>query len=150
MASHLRVGVLTFHRCINYGSYWQARCLVEGLRARGHDAVLLDHHDDAVARAEWRCAFQPSLPERSRIEDLPRYKEKGRKFLAAFDALPQSFANVLWFNPIVHIIGMNRAGVYATYRAEYVQPVYVALVAAVLFQVGLALLYRWHRDLALR
>lgn len=45
---------------------------------------------------------------------------------------------------------MNRAGVYATYRAEYVQPVYVALVAAVLFQVGLALLYRWHRDLALR
>ena len=67
-----------------------------------------------------------------------------------FDALPQSFANVLWFNPIVHIIGMNRAGVYATYRAEYVQPVYVALVAAVLFQVGLALLYRWHRDLALR
>lgn len=90
MASSLRVGVLTFHRCINYGSYWQARCLVEGLRARGHDAVLLDHHDDDVSRAEWRCAFQPSLPERSRAEDLPRYKEKGRKFLAAFDALPQS------------------------------------------------------------
>jgi hypothetical protein len=90
MASPLRVGVLTFHRCINYGSYWQARCLVEGLRARGHDAVLLDHYDDTVARAEWRCAFQPSLPERSRLEDLPRYKEKGRKFLAAFDALPQS------------------------------------------------------------
>lgn len=90
MASPLRVGVLTFHRCINYGSYWQARCLVEGLRARGHDAVLLDHHDDAVSRAEWACAFQPSLPERSRLEDLPRYKAKGRKFLAAFDALPQS------------------------------------------------------------
>ncbi|WP_294192097.1 polysaccharide pyruvyl transferase family protein [uncultured Sphingomonas sp.] len=90
MASPLRVGVLTFHRCINYGSYWQARCLVEGLRARGHDAVLLDHHDDAVTRAEWRCAFQPSLPERSRAEDLPRYKQKGRTFLAAFDALPQS------------------------------------------------------------
>ena len=90
MASSLRVGVLTFHRCINYGSYWQARCLVEGLRARGHDAVLLDHHDDQVTRAEWRCAFQPSLPERSRAEDLPRYKEKGRRFLAAFDALPQS------------------------------------------------------------
>ncbi|WP_238560169.1 polysaccharide pyruvyl transferase family protein [Sphingomonas sp. Mn802worker] len=90
MASPLRVGVLTFHRCINYGSYWQARCLVEGLRGRGHDAVLLDHHDDDVARAEWRCAFQPSLPLRSRADDLPRYKAKGRKFLAAFDALPQS------------------------------------------------------------
>src|SRR5690349_8232637 len=42
--SSLKIGVLTFHRCINYGSYWQARCLVDGLRARGHDAVLLDHH----------------------------------------------------------------------------------------------------------
>ena len=38
----MRVGVLTFHRCINYGSYWQARCLVEAIAARGHDAVLLD------------------------------------------------------------------------------------------------------------
>ena len=31
----MRVGVLTFHRCINYGSYWQARCLVEAIAARG-------------------------------------------------------------------------------------------------------------------
>ena len=52
-----KIGVLTFHRCINYGSYWQARCLVEGLRARGHDAVLLDHDSPQVNRAEWRCAL---------------------------------------------------------------------------------------------
>ncbi len=39
MASPLRVGVLTFHRCINYGSYWQARCLVEGLRVAFPSAV---------------------------------------------------------------------------------------------------------------
>ena len=31
----MKIGVLTFHRCINYGSYWQARSLVEGLRSRG-------------------------------------------------------------------------------------------------------------------
>ncbi|MDR6788493.1 hypothetical protein J2Y58_001851 [Sphingomonas sp. BE138] len=88
--SPAQVGVLTFHRCINYGSYWQARCLVEGLRARGHDAVLLDHHDPAVVRAEWRCALQPALPERTRAADLPAYKRKARRFVAAIDALPRS------------------------------------------------------------
>jgi hypothetical protein len=84
------IGVLTFHRCINYGSYWQARCLVEGLRARGHEAVLLDHQCEEVSRAEWRCAFQPSLPERTERFDLGAYKEKGRKFLQAFQGLPLS------------------------------------------------------------
>ncbi len=86
----MKVGVLTFHRCINYGSYWQARCLVEGLRAMGHDAVLLDHDDPAVRSAEWRCAFQPQLPHRTSRADMPRYAAKARKFLAAFDRLPQS------------------------------------------------------------
>ena len=85
-----RIGVLTFHRCINYGSYWQARCLVEGLRRLGHDAELLDHHSSAATRAEWRCAFQPQLPWRTARDDYPRYAAKARRFLAAFDALPQS------------------------------------------------------------
>lgn len=86
----MRVGVLTFHRCINYGSYWQARCLVEGLRALGHDAELLDHDAPEVRRAEWRCALQPQLPQRTRRDDLPRYAAKTRAFFAAFDRLPES------------------------------------------------------------
>ncbi len=85
-----KIGVLTFHRCINYGSYWQARCLVEGLRSRGHDAVLLDHESREVTSAEWRCAFQPLLPERSSLADQRLYGAKVRKFLADFDRLPQS------------------------------------------------------------
>lgn len=67
-----------------------------------------------------------------------------------YDAVPAGFREVLWFNPLVHIVGTNRAAFYSTYRAEYVQPVYVALVAAILFGIGLALLFKWHRDLALR
>jgi hypothetical protein len=86
----MKIGVLTFHRCINYGSYWQARCLVEGLRAQGHDAELLDHDSPEVRRAEWRCAFQPQLPKRTPRSDYPRYAAKARRFLSAFDALPQS------------------------------------------------------------
>ena len=85
-----RIGILTFHRCINYGSYWQARSLVEGLRARGHDAVLLEHHNAQVNLAEWRCAFQPLLPQRSPRADFPLYAAKVRKLLSAVDRLPRS------------------------------------------------------------
>ena len=40
MRSRCGTGVLTFHRCINYGSYWQARCLMEGLRRRAASDAL--------------------------------------------------------------------------------------------------------------
>ncbi|MEZ2224028.1 polysaccharide pyruvyl transferase family protein [Rhizobium sp. RCC_161_2] len=85
-----KVGVLTFHRCINYGSYWQARCLVEGLRSIGLDPVLLEHRSASVDRAEWRCAFQPQLPAKTRPDDYSLYKRKIRKFFDAFAALPLS------------------------------------------------------------
>lgn len=90
MNSQQKIGVLTFHRCINYGSYWQARCLVEGLHARGHDAVLLEHTSSKVNLAEWRCAFQPVLPTPTPKSDYPLYKRKMREFFSAFAALPRS------------------------------------------------------------
>jgi polysaccharide pyruvyl transferase WcaK-like protein len=90
MASALKVGVLTFHKCINYGSYWQARCLVENLRSRGHDAELLDHDCRCVRRAEVRCALQPKLPERTPGSELKGYAEKTRRFISAIADLPLS------------------------------------------------------------
>lgn len=89
MTASKRIGILTFHRCINYGSYWQARCLAEGLRARGHDAVLLDHHSRRINLAEWRCALRP-IPEAPLMQQRSAYVEKARKFFAAFDNLPLS------------------------------------------------------------
>lgn len=85
-----KIGVLTFHRCINYGSYWQARCLVEGLRAAGHDAVLLDHVSERVNRAEWRCALSPLLPAPTSAPDRRLYRAKIDQFLEAFADLPLS------------------------------------------------------------
>lgn len=92
MGQARKIGVLTFHRCINYGSYWQARCLVTGLRARGYDAVLLDYTCREATRAEWRCALQPLLPERSPPCDARSYADKTRKFLAAIDEIPREQA----------------------------------------------------------
>lgn len=88
--SSLRIGVLTFHRCINYGSYWQARSLVEGLRARGHEAVLLDYTCPEIDHTEWRCALQPLLPRRSSQADIRAYARKTRAFHEAIAQLPLS------------------------------------------------------------
>jgi hypothetical protein len=90
MARKRKVGVLTFHKCINYGSYWQARCLVEGLRARGLDAELLDHDCECVRLAEAKCALQPKLPDRTPQRELPSYRAKARKFIKAIAQLPLS------------------------------------------------------------
>jgi hypothetical protein len=86
----MRIGVATFHASINYGSYWQARCLVEGLRALGHDAVLMDHESREVRSRELRNAFQPELPQRTARRHLPALGRKVRAFAAAVAALPRS------------------------------------------------------------
>jgi polysaccharide pyruvyl transferase len=85
-----KLGILTFHKCINYGSYWQARCLAEGLRARGHDVEILDHDCRCIRRAEVRCAFQPKLPDRTPRQELKHYAEKTRRFAGAIAELPLS------------------------------------------------------------
>ncbi len=86
----LKIGVLTFHRCINYGSYWQSRCLVEGLQQRGHNAVILDHHSSRVNFSEWKCALQPVLPTPVPKADHGLYRQKTEKFFKLFDSLPLS------------------------------------------------------------
>ena len=88
MGQHKKVGILTFHKCINYGSYWQARCLVEGLSACEHEVELLDHDCGRVRRAEAKCALQPKLPQRTPSQELPLYRAKARKFADVIAKLP--------------------------------------------------------------
>ena len=90
MSKGSSVGVLTFHKSINYGSYWHARCLVKGLRARGLDARLLDHDCQTVTLAEWRCSLQPGLPRPTPRARLGEYKQKSRKFIDAWRHSPLS------------------------------------------------------------
>ncbi len=105
-----RIGVLTFHRCINYGSYWQARCLVEGLRQRGADAVLLDHQTPRVDLAEWRCALAPQRPAHTGRPEREAYACKTRRFFAAFEELPLSPPFSLDFPPTLDDCDMVLVG----------------------------------------
>src|SRR3546814_4006286 len=83
-----RLGVRTFHRCIDYGSYWQARCLVEGLRGMGVEAELLDHDSPRVTRAELRCALSPTLPQRTPRSDFPARSEEHTPDLQSLMRIP--------------------------------------------------------------
>ncbi|MDX1786139.1 MAG: sugar ABC transporter permease, partial [Roseovarius sp.] len=64
-----------------------------------------------------------------------------------FDAVPQPYRDYLWWNPLIHIVGMVRKGMYATYDATYVSPFYVFLISLVCFAAGLLLLRRYHKDI---
>lgn len=85
-----RIGILTLHRCINNGSFWQTAALVTGLRERGFDVTVLDHHSSRVNVAEWRCALRPTLPTPVPPADRTPYRAKLAKFGEAIDTLPLS------------------------------------------------------------
>lgn len=59
-----------------------------------------------------------------------------------FDAAPPAFQEVLWYNPIAHVIGEMRAGFYGGYRADYVSYPYVFGIGLTLFVIGAWLLRR--------
>lgn len=64
-----------------------------------------------------------------------------------YDQIPTWAREWLWYNPIVHIVGMMRHGFYSTYHATYVSSAYVIGVSLVTGTVGLLLLYRHQHDL---
>ena len=64
-----------------------------------------------------------------------------------FDTIPQPYRDWLWWNPLVHVVGAVRAGIYATYDAPYVSPIYVFSISLICGAVGLLLLRRYHKDL---
>lgn len=64
-----------------------------------------------------------------------------------YDNIPQPYQAWLWWNPLIHVIGQVRSGIYATYDSSYVSPLYAFLFAGIPMTLGLLLLRRYHRDL---
>jgi capsular polysaccharide transport system permease protein len=59
-----------------------------------------------------------------------------------FNMLPNPMKDLLWYNPLIHVIGIMRAGFYPTYMADYTAPAYVLLVSMALFAAAFFALRR--------
>lgn len=59
-----------------------------------------------------------------------------------FQSLPAAAQEVLWWNPLIHVVGLMRAGFYGSYEAEYASPLYVLGISGLLFVIGAYLLRR--------
>ena len=56
--------------------------------------------------------------------------------------MPPEFQVYLWYNPLVHVIGLMRAGFYGTYDPYYVSYAYVLGISLGSFVIGGYLLRR--------
>lgn len=64
-----------------------------------------------------------------------------------FDDLPAFAQDILWWNPMVHVVGQMRMGVYATYEPTYISYIFVFAVSLAALSLGLTLLNRYHDDI---
>lgn len=67
-----------------------------------------------------------------------------------YESVPEPYSTYLWYNPLVHVVGMMREGFYPTYDATYASPVYVLSIAMVSLVFGLLLLWRNHAEILTR
>ena len=64
-----------------------------------------------------------------------------------FDDIPAEFQPYLWWNPVLHCVGLMRAGFYPTYDAAYVSVLYVLVVSGICLTLGLLFVHRFHRQM---
>lgn len=65
-------------------------------------------------------------------------------------SVPEPYRSWLWWNPLVHVVGQIRKGIYPTYAGDYLSPVYVFGVSLGLLALALLLLNRFHSDIVNR
>ncbi|WP_243611661.1 ABC transporter permease [Shimia aestuarii] len=67
-----------------------------------------------------------------------------------YEELPKLAQDILWFNPLMHISGLMRTGVFTTYHPEYISKTYVLVFGLFFAFFGFLLLRRFHRDILTR
>lgn len=64
-----------------------------------------------------------------------------------FETVPEPYSDYLWFNPLVHITGLFRKGIYQEYAADYVSVPFVLGLSLICLLLGMLLLRRHHREI---
>ncbi len=67
--------------------------------------------------------------------------------LLLLETLPREAQAILWWNPLIHIVGEMRTGFYPMYDANYASLIYVIMVSLTVLTLALILLRRYHRDI---
>jgi len=62
--------------------------------------------------------------------------------LFTYESVPREFQAVLWWNPLIHVTAVMRAGFYGSYHPDFVSYPYVLGIALGLFVVGIHLMRR--------
>jgi capsular polysaccharide transport system permease protein len=57
-----------------------------------------------------------------------------------YEHLPPMLKEYLWYNPLIHAVGIMRSGFYPSYQIGYTSPLYAAGVGLALLAIGLWLL----------
>ena len=67
-----------------------------------------------------------------------------------YNSVPEPAHSILWYNPLIHVVGQVRSGFFTSYDAPYVSPLYVFGLSLVLGTLALIFLGRFHREILTR
>lgn len=67
--------------------------------------------------------------------------------IVLYEDMPGLAQSILWYNPLLHLTGIMRAGFYPMYRPDYISIEFVMLTILIPMTLGLLLLLRFHREL---
>lgn len=84
--------------------------------------------------------FFPTWRSIWKILSRPQFIASGVLFL--FESAPPGIQEILWFNPLAHVIGLMREGIYGGYHPIYVSAPYVIGISISLFVIGAYLMRR--------
>ena len=63
----------------------------------------------------------------------------------SFEQVPSQFQHFLTFNPLIHMVGLMRRGIYVTYDANYVSELYIVLLSLPILSIGLLLIRKFYK-----
>ena len=96
----------------------------------------------------FNCYMFNALPMWERVWQIisrPLLLISGVIFL--YDTMPDTARDILWYNPLTHVVGMMRRGFYVTYDAPYISVAFTFGTALVLMAFGFMLLHRHNKAL---
>ena len=64
-----------------------------------------------------------------------------------YDAMPTAMRELLWYNPLLQVVGLTRDGIFVVYDASYVSVTYIVGISMICGVFGFLLLYRHHKTL---